>query len=250
MDGIITKERVEAIKTSILGKFCNGVCNSTGVIFDGESFQDCTCVKEFNRVIKLSKAGIPKKHWEFDLRNLTSPFVEENKVSLGILKMYCKKIIKMTDEGVGIFLQGESGLAKSALAYYILKEAIKQNILCYSIRMSHLSELLVNSLRNENDLDVVNWLKNDVKLLLIDEIEKDYKIDNPNSFMGSQVNTFFSDIYDMQKSLIVTSNIPKKNLKQVHASNVADRLHELVDVILVGESYRKPGEFLNRIMKG
>lgn len=127
---------------------------------------------------------------------------------------------------------------------------MKKEHTVFCIRMSQLTKLLVeNLLNNEVYADRIQWIKDKVSLLMIDEIEKDYKINDPNSFSGSIVNDFFGAIYDSKKSLIVTSNKPKHLLKGIHAGSVIDRLEELADVILIGSSFRGQNEAISQIMK-
>ncbi len=246
---LIDSNDVTSLKNSVIGKFCNNECQGTGLLLKEGVFYDCRCVEEFKRRLKFLQANIPKKYWEFDLRNLTKEFCDENKLALNILKKYASKIKEMTLEGVGLYIQGSHGLAKTALGYYLLKEGLKKDLTCYSISMSHLTKILFDISIDENK-EKINFLKNKVDLLLIDEIEKDYNVDKPTSYLGSLVNDFFRSIYDNKKSLIITSNLPKKDLesKKIHASNVVDRFEELVDVILVGKSFRKQNTNLKYII--
>jgi DNA replication protein DnaC len=130
-----------------------------------------------------------------------------------------------------------------------LKEGIKKEVVCYSISMSQLTKLLydVNGAESRNRVD---WIKNSVELLVIEEIEKDYKMEQSNTFVGSLVNDFFRVLYDNKKAIIITSNLPKKSLKEskIHADNIIDRFEELVDIILIGNSYRKQDENLKQIL--
>ena len=154
----------------------------------------------------------------------------------------------MIDQGVGLYLQGKSGLAKSALAFYMLREAQLQDYECYCIRMSQLTKTVFESLEDPSKREFLRWLKSGVQLLCIDEIDKDYKISSTDGFAGNQINEFFGDIYNSRKAIIVTSNLSKKDLLTVHAPNVVDRLSELADVVFVGESYRKPDAAITKIL--
>lgn len=246
---LINPEDVQTLRDSIIGKFCDNFCQGKGSYIEKDYFYDCSCVEEFKRRLKFLQSNIPKKYWEFDLRNLTKEFCDENKTSLEILKKYSSKIKEMTKEGVGLYIQGASGLAKTALSYYVLKEGLKKDLVCYSISMSQLTKILFDISITENK-EKINFLKNSIDLLIIEEIEKDYNIDKPNSYLGSLVNDFFRALYDNKKSLIITSNVAKKDLRdaKIHASNLVDRFEELVDVILVGKSFRKQNTNLKYII--
>jgi DNA replication protein DnaC len=246
--GFIDSTQVIELKQELIGKFCKNACLGAGVLIEKGTFVDCSCVKELTYRIRMYGANIPKKHWDFTFRNLLKNFSGENDIALKLIKKYCEKINDMSQEGIGLFIQGASGLAKSALGCYVLKEALKSDVECYFIRMSHLTKLLMESLSDPIKKDQVEYIRKKVKLLLIDEIEKDFKIDDLSRFSSIQVNEFFGDIYDQHKALIVTSNITKDKLKTIHASNVVDRMEELIDVILIGSSFRGQSDALERLL--
>ena len=248
--GFIDSLQVEELRQALIGKFCKNVCGGSGAVINNGVFLDCACVKELSYNIKMLGANIPKKHWDFTFRNLLKNFTAENDVMLKLIKKYCENIDHAVDDGIGLFIQGTSGLAKSALGCYVLKEALKKDVECYFIRMSHLTKLLMESISDPAKKAQVNYIRRKVKLLLIDEIEKDYKVDDMSRFSSVQVNEFFSDIYDQHKALIVTSNITKDKLKGVHASNVIDRMEELIDIVLLGSSFRGQSEALERLLNG
>jgi DNA replication protein DnaC len=247
---LVKPEEVLELKTSIIGKFCKNKCGGKGAVLKNSVFVNCECVEEFERRLRLIQANVPKKYWNFNLRKLTKEYSEQNKVPLEIIKKYIEKISKLTEEGVGLYIQGTYGLAKTALSHYILKESIKQDIVCYSISMSKLTNILYNT-REEENIERIEWIKKDVQLLFIDEIEKEYSSDNSSTFMGSLVNDFFRSLYDTKKSLIITSNLSKKALKEskVHAHNITDRFEELVDIVLTGNSFRRQNENLKLIIE-
>jgi hypothetical protein len=246
---LITHEEVERLKNSTIGKVCKNKCQGKGALLKDNIFINCICVEEFEKQLRLIQSNIPKKYWDFDLRNLTKDYSKSNELPLKIIKGYTDKIKDMINKGVGLYIQGAHGLAKTALSYYILKEGIKQEIVCYSISMSQLTKLLYD-IRLEENKNRIDWIKNDVELLVIEEIEKDYNVDQSTTFLGSLVNDFFRSLYDNKKALIINSNLTKKALRdsKIHAANVIDRFEELVDVILIGNSFRKQDENLKQII--
>jgi len=251
---LITSEEVDEIKKATRGIVCKNVCNGTGVLIEktkrGVTYNDCVCTKEFLWQVKLVQARIPRKHWDFTLRNLLKKFIKENNQSLALIDGYVKQIDTMIKEGVGLYIQGMHGLAKTAMASYVLKEFLKADKAVFFIRMSSLTHLIFESLRDEIAKEKVKWIKKDTQALVIDEIEKDYKIDNETSFSGSRVGEIFDDIYEAKKCLIVTSNVPKKDLSFAHSRSVSDRMQELVDIPLVGQSYRGTVDKKSIILKG
>lgn len=242
----ISADIVQEIKSKTI-EACT-ICGGTGSNLINNEFSNCKCTEEFHRLVSFIGAGIPKKYWEFSLEHLLPKFQQENKAALDILKHFCNTIKKATDEGIGLYIQGVSGVAKTSLAFYALKEALGQSIPAYGIRLSQLTKLLYESTMDDAKKDHLNFIKNETKIILIDEIEKEFSIDDTSKFMGSQVNDFFSHLYDTQRSLIVTSNVPKEELRKVHAFNIIDRLQELIDIVFIGESFRGSKGALQKLM--
>ena len=251
---LISAERVAELKQKLHGVYCKNACNGTGVIITytdkGITFNDCACVKEFKWEYKLLTSNIPVKYWDFTLRNLLKVFIEENNQALAVIDGYVSQIELMLKEGVGLYIEGMHGLAKTALSCYIAKQFLRSDKIVYFMRMSGLTNLVFESIHDDAAKEKLTWIRKNVQLLVIDEIEKDYKIDNESTFSGSHISEIFDDIYETKKCLIVTSNLTKDKLK-THSLSVLDRLSELVDIPLVGDkSYRGIDDKKKIILKG
>jgi DNA replication protein DnaC len=244
----VTPDDVKRLKDQVIGKLCAGKCEGTGTLLFDKVFHDCDCLIEFRKQLEFACASIPRKYWNFTLQDLLPAFCTSNEIALKLVEGYIHKIGDMVEQGVGLYIQGKSGLAKSAIASYILKEAQLKGYECYCIRMSQLTKTIFESLDEVEKRSLLKWIKDSVQLLLIDEVDKDYRVQNVEGFAGNQINEFFGDIYNSRKALIVTSNLSKKDLSKVHALNVVDRLSELADIVLVGDSYRKPNDALEKIL--
>ncbi len=133
----ISEDKVTQLKWEIIGVTCDNACKGHGVVLDRETkvLKDCSCIAVFKNHTSYIGAGIPKKYWDFELSFLLEKFVKENDISINIIKNYCVKIEKMLAEGVGLYLQGVSGVAKTALSFYIMKKALNKNIPCYSLKL-------------------------------------------------------------------------------------------------------------------
>ena len=245
----LTKDDSSSTRKACIGVVCKNICDETGTTFDGNVFSNCICVDEFNKRVQLIGAGIPRRYWKFSFDDLLSKFKERNTRSLNLLIEYCNCIKIMVEGGSGLYIQGREGLAKSALAFFILRNALAEGLICYSIRMSQITKLIFESLSSSEKKEQLDWIRNEVQLLFIDEIEKDYKISDPTSFSGTHVSEFFGDIYDRQIAIIVTSNVPRKELTKVQSISVVDRLSELVEVTLLGDSFRSQNAALEKIVK-
>jgi len=240
---------VNGIRSEIIGHNCK--CDGSGGIFKDGSIQDCICMKKFKWTIKMLNAGIPKRYWEFDLKkDLTKKFKEENEKSVKILTRYGEDVKLMIQQGVGLYIEGAKGIAKSASAYWILKEALKHDIICYATRMSTISDLLRGTIDNKDSEDIISWMEEKVELLMIDEIEKDNKASDLKSMTGTWVNEFFSNLYNRNVSLLIVSNVSSKLLEGSQAQNIVDRFKELIQVVMIGDSYRSATKAEKLLLSG
>lgn len=244
----VKPEEVTALQLACY-KLCKEACGRQGYFIKNNKIEDCVCQIEFKRVIQLIAANIPKKHRDFTFEMLSEAFRRENARMLDVLEAYKTKIHRMVENGTGLYVQGQVGLAKSALSYNILQHAVEQGLTVYATRMSKITTLTFQAFSDPVAREQRDWILDDVQLLFIDEIEKDFKIGSTQDFSGTRVNEFFGDIYDNKKALILTSNMSKKELRTVHADNVVDRFQELADIVLVGESYRRPNTAIQEILE-
>lgn len=219
------------------------LCGGTRVIIhstsDGILFENCKCVDEISWKHKLNVSNVPEKYRDFEFSRLSPEFVAENKEDLDVVVNYITNIDEYLSKGVGLFFQSDPGLAKSSLAALVVKAALKKGYECYMGRMSKFLTLKFDALSDSTARDLLTWIVRDTRLLVIEEIEKVYLANTDNAITEILIAEFFGELYDNKKSLILTSNLPRKDLKRI-PYYLLDRFDEmLLDVIFVGESFRK-----------
>ena len=234
----INSEMVTNLREKLVGKICGNICEGKGVQFIDGVYHDCACTKEFLRELQMIGSGIPSRYFDFDFEHIYQKFEAENTQAIEVIHKYVDNIREMVDGGVGLFIFGEKGLAKTAFGCLILKEAIKVGKVAYMLSMSELSSMFRDSISDEATQEKLEWIQNTVEILLIDEIEKDFNVSDTTNYTGSYTNKFFRIIYDRKVALIATSNVKMSSLKGRQADNVIDRLQELILVPFVGKSYR------------
>lgn len=239
---LMDKEVVQEIRDVTLGILCGNVCNGAGSMVVDGYISNCMCLVEFTRRTRYVSAGIPEKYWEFTYDNLLPEFKDTNKEILQILKMYGIKLHEMVLAGHGLYIQGASGLAKSALSALTAKDAVSKGIVTYFTSMSQLTKLIMGANTSETDKLKLKWLVKRVKLLIVDEIDKDHNISNAQAYAGSHVNDFFRTMYEKKRTMIITSNVPRDELvkSNIQSGNLVDRFEELLPITITGKSFRQP----------
>lgn len=238
----LSSEEVNELREATVGVVCNGKCDGSGayILYEGEvgNIHDCLCMSVFKERVRITSAGIPRRYWEFTFDQLSKAFIEKNATATEVIQRYIQNINVMVSDGVGIYFCGGKGVAKTAISCLIMKAALSHGWSSYMIPFSQLTSMIRSSIEDESLRMKLAWLRDEVDLLVVDEIDKDFNAADTSSYTGTYVNDFFRNIYDRKASLIVTANLDKRKLLGKQASNVVDRFNELIEVPLVGESYR------------
>jgi DNA replication protein DnaC len=171
-------------------------------------------------------------------------FIAQNKETLDAIKIYADNIEEKVRQNLGFFLYGKPGLAKTGMGCLVLKAAIDRGIPAAFINlpvwMRRHYDAMDNAVEQERlSLDRV-WLKKEVDLLVVDAIDGAYGVQDETKWAAHQLNAFYNDVvYNTNKSVILTANIPQDKLFGVVPIDVVDRISELAAFELVGTSFRK-----------
>lgn len=244
----LTEEQVKQLQSATIDK-CK-ICNpgAKGIVIEDGKIVNCKCIKLFHDLVVLTEANIPPKHWSFTFKNLSEGFKKQNEKELNMLRKYVENIQQNIEECNCLYLQGESGLAKSAIASYVLRKAIETGIRGYMVRLSKVTAAMFNQYTDIRAAELVKFLQTRVQIVVVDEVDKESGVASESSPAGVKVAEIFSDWYDRKVTMICTANKPKKQLAGILSTSVIDRINESTDVILTGESFRKSIHSDSRIL--
>lgn len=213
------------------------ICNGSGYTLEriGSSvkFVDCSCVRVIEDRLSLLKANLPQRYWDWDFRNLSNKFKEDNGDAYKALQEYHKSIIENINKGNGLWLASNAGLAKSSIVGYFVREALRSSVESYYCRASHLLSSKFDALGSKEQKDFINYIISDVKLLAMEEIDKLY-LKSDVDMVNQLFYELLSDIYDSGKALLVTSNLPRTEVIKLYPPFIQDRLSTLQYLPLVG----------------
>lgn len=219
------------------------VCDGTGFkevrTGDGVVIQDCQCVQEIHEKSELIKANVPRQYWNFDINsNLHDDFAKGNKRHLGKVFEFINNIDDNIENGNGLWFNSAPGLGKSSIISSILKSAIKNGKNAMFTRASHLITAKFSAISDKESLHAIQSIINDVDILAIEEIEKIYLV-NEDSMVNQLFYEFMLDIHDSNKSLLISSNKPIKDVLPKFPVFIQDRLVQLESVVFIGKSGRR-----------
>lgn len=216
---------------------------------DSIVLEECNCIKQINRELKLIESNIPMKLREWSFDQLTDEFKSKNRKAFGIIQDYLSALDQNISNGVGVWFHSPPGVAKSAIMCTILKNALEDKKRVYIERASHIISLKFGEMRNDNAAkETINYMLS-ADIIAIEEIEKCYmggatdKMNNPipsnNSLMSSLFYEFLSDAYDSNIAILVSSNVLREEQEVLFPPFIRDRLKSLINVPLRGFSGRK-----------
>lgn len=229
-------DKIKKIRESC--KACNGVGYIVRLSESGDpSFNDCVCMQETIQRLNLLEARIPSRYQDWDFRSLTKKFKENNPKQFKYLKTYIDKIEEKVENGSGFWLASGPGLAKSSIVCYVLRSAMNQGIAAYFSRASHIISQKFDALSDRSAKETLEYIIEDVDILAIEELEKVY-LGTDDAMNNQLFFEFLSDVYDSKKSIMVTSNIPRRDVLKRFPPYIVDRYSSLDYIPLIGESGR------------
>ena len=231
-------KRLNAIRNDC--KICSGAgFTEKKTAVNQLALTDCICVQRVSFEIKMLEANIPKQYRNWTFKELEKSVIKENRESIEAIRSYIKHLTKNINEGIGLWLNAPSGLAKSSMICALLKRAIDKGHTPYFGKAKDFVTLKFQAMRHQQDaLETLEFIYNAVDILAIEEIDKVYQSDD-KSMPNILFYEFLADAYDANISLLVSSNQPRGKHERTLPPFIGDRLKTLIDVPFTGITRRK-----------
>ena len=196
----------------------------------------------------LILANIPRKYWKFTIEQIAGDFNsvknKKNIEDLSIIKGYKEKLDKMKEEGIGLYIQGESGTSKTTLAIIILKQALIQKFRVFFCTSSELIDFVTQGWHNEMFKIRWQYIVDNVDFLVIDNIANECSIDSKEKQF---LDKLFTNRSNLNLPTILTSNVKIDDAKNKFGKSLCSLFKEsLVTVTLIGKDIRINYEERNR----
>jgi hypothetical protein len=218
-----------------------------GSITDTATIVDCLCVVTSAKELQYVEANIPVHHRTWTMKELTEEFKEANKLGLEHVDHYIKNLDRNIRDGVGLWFFSMPGLGKSSIICVILQGALAKGYTARWEKAAKIVTLKFTAMSHNEDGDAAKETLAKIlsaDILAIEEIEK-ISVSNTispgrNNPMAYQLfYEFLTDLYDTQKSLLVSSNKIRDEIEATLPHWVKDRMKLLVSVPFIGRSGRR-----------
>jgi DNA replication protein DnaC len=200
-------------------------------------------LKEYNSDKDLIKrcyvlANIPEKYFDFEFEQIVPKLMqsEDNHEQIEKLERYLDSLDKAAEKGIGLYLSGEHGVAKTTIATIVLKKAIQLNYRCFFAKSTEIVEFARSGWKNEERKMFIDYVTNTVDFLVIDDIARLVDVTSSEKI---HIDKIFTKRDDMNLVTIMTANHEISENKKVFGEALSSNFTErLIPIHLVGKDYR------------
>lgn len=199
-------------------------------------------------------ANIPEKYFYFDFAPIEKvakqTFANEEPIS--IVKKYLESLDNAAAKGIGLYIHGTHGVAKTTISAIILKKAIELYYRCFFWKSTEIAEFVKTGWKNENRRVFFDYIVNTVDFLVIDDVSRlmqkkrtstdEEELDDHTVFKPEErmlIDRIFTKRDDMNRVTILTSNTEYKDITKLFDDALSSNFKErLIDIHLQGEDFR------------
>jgi len=181
----------------------------------------------------LIRMRLPKLFWNTSFE-MVRPVDSDH---YRIVGRFMGKIVEMVEGGVGLYLYGDNGVGKSALASLVLKEARRWGFSCLFLRTERLRSAKLDG-EQFDDASTVFGRAQRVDMLVLDDLGKEFRGDK-SAFTDRLLEDVIRERISQKRSLIITSNLHKSMITDVYPESIGRVIRTSVFPVPVGGcSYR------------
>lgn len=185
-------------------------------------------------------ANIPFGYYHYQFKDVIEAWSKDvaNDEAIEHFTLYYNNLDKAKQNGMGLFLTGTHGLAKTTAAIVTLMNAIKQSYTSYFISMSDLAEFVMSGWKDSNIKLKYQYIVTHVDFLVVDDIGRGYNIQSGQSTQF--LDKLFVTRCNQKKSTILTSKHSIDSGTDIFNDSLLTLLKSnLIELKLVGDDIRE-----------
>jgi DNA replication protein DnaC len=219
-----------------------GVCDGSGWILGPEDVaRPCECRERrmARRRARGVRSVIPRRYRDVSLEIARNDGV--NPVVLKVVGDFIEEIEPRLDKGLGLWLAGGVGAGKTALAMLVSKTAIEAG---RTVAIYSLPKLLARIRATyEKDLAGDSYTQFFDRLISVDLLHvDDLGVEKRSDWVLEQLYAVVNERYEMERSMVVTTNLEQPALEEQIGERTVSRLIEICGPPLTidGDDLRYP----------
>lgn len=219
-----------------------GVCDGSGWILGPEDVaRPCECRESrmARRRARGVRSVIPRRYRDVSIEIARNDGV--NPVVLKVIGDFLEEIGPRLDQGHGLWLAGGVGAGKTALAMLVSKTALEAG---HTVAIYSLPKLLARIRATyEKDLGGDSYTQFFDRLISVDLLHvDDLGVEKRSDWVLEQLYSVVNERYEMERSMVVTTNLEQPALEEQIGERTVSRLIEICGPPLTvdGEDLRYP----------
>lgn len=209
------------------GRCPYGLCDGSGFLIEEESntAYDCRCRRTQIARVRAGRleARIPTRYRALTLEQLEGDRLAMFSEPLRIVRRFIAKIEENLSAGRSVWIEGDIGTGKTALAMLISKAALDAGMTVAIYSLPRLLSLIRASIEDEDGL--VGFLDRlaGVDLLHLDDVGAENRTD----WALEQLYSIVNGRYEQQRSIVMTTNLNPEALAEQIGARTVSRLVEM-----------------------
>jgi DNA replication protein DnaC len=229
------------------------LCDGSGFVVDEatNTASDCGCRAQriARRRAGSLEARIPNRYRAISFEQLEGDSLSAFPAQIAMVRRFASHISQNLEEGHSMWIRGDIGTGKTALAMLVSKAALEAGKTVAIYSLPRLLSLIRESI--ERDEGVVGFLErlSAVDLLHIDDVGAENRTD----WALEQLYTIVNTRYEERRSIVLTTNLDHEDLAGQVGERIVSRLIEMCGdtmVPLYGKDRRRepPDELSKRAL--
>ncbi len=218
-----------------------GLCDGSGFVIDEQSntASDCRCRPQRIARARAARleARIPRRYMALTFEQLEGDMLAAFREQIRVVRRFSTRIAENLDEGRSLWIMGDVGTGKTALAMLVSRAALQAGRTVAIYSLPRLLNLIRESIEHEGG--VVGFLDtlSSVDLLQIDDVGAENRTDWALEQLYSIVNARYED----RRSVVMTTNLDPHALAEQIGDRTVSRLIEMCGdpLPLYGEDRRR-----------
>jgi DNA replication protein DnaC len=184
-------------------------------------------------------ANIPEKYFNFEFKQIEDQIQKwpKNEKALEIIKKYLGSLEKAREKGIGLYISGPHGVAKTTISIIILKQALREYFKCFFCKSTEIIDFVRSGWYNEDRKYYWNYVVNNTDFMVIDDLARLFELTDTEKI---HIDEIFTKRDGSNLSTIITSNHTldsnHEKLGEALYSNFKERL---IEIDIIGNDYRE-----------
>ncbi len=204
-----------------------GLCDGSGFVVDEQTntASDCRCRPSLIARARAARleARIPRRYMALSFEQLEGDLLAAYPEQVRVARRFVARISEHLDEGRSVWIEGDVGTGKTALAMMVSRAALEaaRTVAIYSL--PRLLNLIRESIEGEGGVAGFLDLLSSVDLLHLDDVGAQMRTDWTVEQLYSLINARYED----KRSIVFTTNLSPEELAEQLGERIFSRLVEM-----------------------